>query len=318
MKDFMWHVLRLCAFMLLLVSAALQMGARQTPLLAAYEAEYRGRNYELHLLDVRHKLSFRLTQTPYNERHPAWSPDGRYIAFSSDASGNWEIYLLDANNLSAPSLQITHDHEKAMRPAWHPDGTQIAFDTTRDGNTEIYLMNIDIDRIQQTDVHSAKNWQRVTYAVGTDEGAAWSPDGTKIAFSSYRDSDLEINIFDLATNTTTNITDNLMHNEWSASWHPANTSLTFASTRTMNWQIFRLDTTALDQEIIQMTHIPIDIAGAVWSPDGKWMIAEVYDTLGSRSLFLLPGTQTGIRLRDMHRLTSGDTDDRYVTWKPVP
>ena len=108
----------------------------------AYESEFPRGNYDLYLLDVLHRIRVPLTHTPYSERNPAWSPDGQYLAFASDVTGFWDIYIMSmARPFDAP-YQLTADDGRAMRPAWSPDGTKIAFDTTRDGNMELYLLEL--------------------------------------------------------------------------------------------------------------------------------------------------------------------------------
>ena len=72
---------------------------------------------------------------------PAWSPDGRQIAFVSDRDGNWEIYVMNADGSSQTNL--TNDLPDDTGPVWSPDGRQIAFVFCRDGSYEIYVMNAD-------------------------------------------------------------------------------------------------------------------------------------------------------------------------------
>ena len=73
--------------------------------------------------------------------YPEWSPDGEKIAFCSKKSGNWEIYVIDADGSNQVNLTNNPAHD--MVPTWSPDGERIAFDSNRDGNDEIYVMNAD-------------------------------------------------------------------------------------------------------------------------------------------------------------------------------
>ena len=72
---------------------------------------------------------------------PAWSPDGRKLAFVSDRDGNSEIYVMNANG--SGQRNMTRNPAFDGDPAWSPDGRSIAFRSTRDGNTEVYIMNAD-------------------------------------------------------------------------------------------------------------------------------------------------------------------------------
>ena len=74
---------------------------------------------------------------------PAWSPDGKKIAFVSHRDGNQEIYVMNADG--SGQRRLTHNTAGDYGPAWSPDGQKIAFVSQRDGHTnhEIYLMNAD-------------------------------------------------------------------------------------------------------------------------------------------------------------------------------
>lgn len=63
------------------------------------------------------------------------------IAFASDISGNWEIYLTDSAG-KAP-VNLTLNPAADYYPMWSPDGTEIVFFSRRDANHEIYMMQAD-------------------------------------------------------------------------------------------------------------------------------------------------------------------------------
>ena len=72
---------------------------------------------------------------------PAWSPDGRKLAFVSDRDGNSEVYVMNANGSGQRNL--TRNPAYDADPAWSPDGRKIAFVSNRDGNYGVYVMNAD-------------------------------------------------------------------------------------------------------------------------------------------------------------------------------
>jgi dipeptidyl aminopeptidase/acylaminoacyl peptidase len=115
-----------------------------------------------------------LTQDAAEDFQPAWSPDGRQIAFVSDRDGSRDIFLMDADGSNVHNL--TRNDTLDEDPAFSPDGTKLAFQTGREaGDLEIYVMNLDGSGLTNVSRHpEAGDFGRV----------AWSPDGSKILFRS--------------------------------------------------------------------------------------------------------------------------------------
>jgi dipeptidyl aminopeptidase/acylaminoacyl peptidase len=103
------------------------------------EAGYLGKQRRhLYVLDVATGNATMLTPGDYDEFLPAWSPDGRALAFVSkrrphpDRDNNWDLYVIEAAPGSAPRQLTTfegadNDPETGSRPAWSPDGRWIAY-----------------------------------------------------------------------------------------------------------------------------------------------------------------------------------------------
>jgi len=70
----------------------------------------------------------------------SWSPGGDALAYMSNVSGNWDIFLV---NLSGGVIALTDDLESDGLPAWSPDGSRIAFVSNRDGGWGVYLLDPD-------------------------------------------------------------------------------------------------------------------------------------------------------------------------------
>jgi TolB protein len=84
---------------------------------------------------------YNLSDNPALDRYPAWSPDGRHIAFASNRSGTWDIYVIRADGSQIRLL--TDGQGIFISPAWSPDGQHIVFAGRRDGEETFYLTNAD-------------------------------------------------------------------------------------------------------------------------------------------------------------------------------
>lgn len=82
----------------------------------------------------------RLTEDP-RARAPAWSPDGKRIAFDTTRDGNFEIYVINADG--SDQRRLTNDPRDDARPTWSPDRREIAFGCLRPEKFEICVIRAD-------------------------------------------------------------------------------------------------------------------------------------------------------------------------------
>ena len=119
-----------------------------------------------------------MTTNPRWDQTPAWSPDGKRIAFefTRDGAHASDIYVINIDGSEQRNL-TDHVYVDAT-PSWSPDGKKIAFASVRDtesgslmSRVEIYVMNADGSELR-----------RLTRDFFEDSYPCWSPDGKKIAF----------------------------------------------------------------------------------------------------------------------------------------
>ena len=104
---------------------------------------------------------------------PAWSPDGKQLAYVSYSTGRPQIYV--QNIFTKETKQLTSFKGSNLSPAWSPDGRRMAMALSKDGNSEIYIMDL-----------VTRKLRRITNSYGTDVEPAWFPDGQSLVFMSDR------------------------------------------------------------------------------------------------------------------------------------
>lgn len=104
---------------------------------------------------------------------PAWSPDGKRLAYVSFERGNSTIYMQEISTGARDVLASFRGINGA--PAFSPDGRRLAMTLSKSGNPEIYVMDL-----------GSKALTQVTRHYGIDTEAAWMPDGKTLLFTSDR------------------------------------------------------------------------------------------------------------------------------------
>jgi Tol biopolymer transport system component len=162
------------------------------------------------------------------DRQPVYSPDGREVLFSSNRSGNTDLWIVDRR--TGALRQITDDPTHDWDPAFSPDGRSIMWSSNRSGNMEIWIAGRDGSGARQVsqDGKDAENptmtpdGQWIVYASAGDENIGlWkirpdgtdavrlhegtdlipemSPDGRYALFSVIRSLDYVIKVIDIAS-----------------------------------------------------------------------------------------------------------------------
>lgn len=104
---------------------------------------------------------------------PAWSPDGRRLAYVSFEGGNSAVWIQDIASGSREKLTSFRGINGA--PSFSPDGGRLALTLSKGGNPDVYVMDL-----------GSKQLTQVTNHFGIDTEPSWSPDGSSLYFTSDR------------------------------------------------------------------------------------------------------------------------------------
>ena len=217
------------------------------------------KNWEIYEVKVDGTGLRNLSRCPEgSDIEPAWSPDGRKIAFVSDRNGflNQDIYLMDADGSN--QVRLTYDEAKDYDPAWSPDGKKIAFvsdrySTPQQGNDDIFVMNSDGTHIV-----------RLTEDPEYDFAPQWSPDGKYILFTSSRYGGQEIFIMkaDGSCKMRLTVTEDIY--EWTPVWSPDGLGIAFAKGKGDDYDICIMDRGG--REVRKVLDDPYEDRDPSWRP----------------------------------------------------
>lgn len=152
-----------------------------------------GRTYRLLVADADGARPREVLKSKEPILSPAWSPDGKDVAYVSFESQRPAIYKQRLAN--AVREKLTGFKGLNGAPAWSPDGKKMAMVLSKDGNPEIYVMDL-----------ATKQLSRVTRHSAIDTEPDWMPDGKSLVFTSDRGGKPQIYKVDLASREVKRIT----------------------------------------------------------------------------------------------------------------
>lgn len=156
-----------------------------------------------------------------HDRNVEWSPNGKYISYISDATGEDEIYIIDKDGENEP-VQLTKNSDTyKYNPVWSPDSKKLLW-----SDKKLRLNYIDIESKKVTTVVTAEDWEIRSYK--------WSPDNNWITYVlPIRNETSKVYVYNLKTKESVAVTD-----EWYNSGNPSFSSdgkyLFFSSSRDFN------------------------------------------------------------------------------------
>lgn len=225
-----------------------------------------------------------LTLTPEAKWAPRWSPRGDQVAYLAGEVIDRRAYVISADGSSFRRLADV----RAEGVCWSPDGQKVLLTLVGDTPTvrsvpSIYLANADgsgrIDLTSQSDI---------------DYGPEWSPDGTRIYFTSQRDAnDSEVYVMQADGSGQTRLTFS-QDSDRAASVSPDGTMVAFVSLRDGNSQVYRMRADGSEQT--PLTSVDGNAWGMAWAPGGREVAYTVTPPSSSSQIWIAGADGRGKRL----------------------
>jgi Tol biopolymer transport system component len=249
----------------------------------------------------------RLTSGTQENYFPTWSPDGTQIAYYTHFSWqSWAIMIINADG--SDPRQLTPSSGQTIcsfGPTWSPDGQRIAFTiepnpspTCEMKHTEIAVINID-----------GSGFAILTHNDAIDLVGSWTPDGSRIVFTSERDGNRQVYIMDADGGNPLCLTDLGSANSI-PSVSPDGGSIAFVSDRDGNDEIYLMDIDGSNPRRLTWT-TNADESYPSWSPDGRQIVFNSGSPRGGFDLYVINADGTNLR-----QLTDRPGAEFEPAWQP--
>lgn len=251
----------------------------------------------VYVLDIDSGQRKQLTNTTDNEHVPAWSPDGKHLAFGSRN----QVFLVDADGSERTQITRTPGKWEAFTPTWSPDGKHLAVASHGD----IFIIPAD------ESATNTSTWIQITHSSNNiNVLPAWSPHGDQIAFVSVKkDSKDSAEVYVMqrdGSNIRRLSSDAAPYTK--LAWSPDATQLAFVSTRAGNQDIYLIHADGTTE--VQLTSDRAQDTSPTWSPDGQF-VAFATNRAGNWDIYVV-----GANGANEHALLQTPANEEYPTWHP--
>jgi TolB protein len=258
----------------------------------AFTSNRDGNDDELYMMDYDGFNQTRLTFNKIKDYMPAWSADGKSLAYTSYRLTKAALFILNPFEGKITEVQNVGTN---YAPAFSPDGRWLVFcSTIEEGNADIYLTTAD----------GRRNPRKLTYTKSADTAPSWSPTSREIAFTSDRGGTPQIYIMDAEGSNVRRVSFGGTYHDAPA-WSPTGDMIAYVSRVDQIFDIYVLNLRS--NQIVKLTESFARNESPCWSPDGRHLIFTSNRT-GRIQIFTID--YDGANLR---RLTSTG-DNKLPNW----
>jgi TolB protein len=228
---------------------------------------------------------------------PAWSPDGRLIAFVESTprhlgayAGSGDLWIMRADG--SQRRQLTHTNADAQ-PAWSPDGKRLAFVRFGNGGADIYQLDLQTNRTRRLTRIGAMS-------------PSWSPDGLRLAFTTLPTAVKHVYVMSSDGTGITQLTHGV--EEYDPAWSPDGASIAFGSSTDSSLYLVRPDGGGMRRLTTCAPPGCLADLEPSWSPDASRLVFA-RDVGGRAQLYVVRTNGS-----DLRPLTVGPEESCCPSW----
>lgn len=269
--------------------------------LIAFQTQQGGGSWNIGVMNLDGSNRVILTDDSSNDQRPRWSPDGAWITFRSDRSGNEDVWMMrpDGSDVQQLTTNPLADHTGTFSP----DGAQLVYHADFDGEGVASIALLPVEGGEPTRLTSLED--------GNSFWASWSADGEQIAFWTLRNNDqAELYVMEAdGSNQRPLVKSGGAYLD--PIWSPVTDEIAYYAYGAAG----RAEMFVISAETKQITPIETSLLAdnilSDWSPDGEWLLLHS-DFNGADDVYMV--RKDGSEER---RITNSATADQHPVWQPT-
>lgn len=207
--------------------------------------------YDIVIMDADGTNKQVMTTYEGTDRYPEWGMDDSYIIFTSDRSGNEELWMLSLDD--SQLTQLTNTSSRNRDASWNETSDLIVFSSDREGTFDLYVQAAEAEA----------QAEQITDGSGDELMPRWSPDGADILYWEKKNSKNVLRILNYATSEDVQISSGCW-DDFGGDWSPDGQYIVFWSLQDNESQLYV--TTRQGDKWIRISDLGSDLK---WRPDWK-------------------------------------------------